>query len=124
MPQIETMELNQKAVLWANADQDSDYGEAQVSAADEIDVRWNDTQSGGTDAQGTKVTLSAEVIVDRDITVGSVMWLGTLAAYNALGTVPTLHHVVSFDKVPDLKGRNFHRSVSLSRHAAALPTIV
>ena len=119
MPPIETSSRLQKAVLWEASGTD-DYA-GKVNAAVELDVRWEYTEREVTDAQGNQVAITATVIVDRDVAVGSIMWLGTLAA------VPTpkvdLHCVVSFTKTPDIKNREYRRELSLARYNDTLPSI-
>jgi len=123
MPQIETDLLNQKAVLWAFSGYDAS-GEPTVSAAVEVNVRWNDGRSGGSDPLLQSINVDATAVVDREVAVGSVMWLGTLAAYNSEDPAPTIMQVVGYKATPDVKGRNYRRTVTLVKLSTELPTIV
>ncbi len=119
MPVMETDNLTQKAVLWA-ANGFDDYGEFRVDAPIEISVRWEDSRGDTVDANGNTVAYDAAVVVDRAITVGSVMWLGQLK--DLTDTVTKLR-VVTYESVPDVKGRNFWRQVLLSRLSNTLPDL-
>lgn len=125
MPPLEKLDRKQLALLWALTDTVDDFGVASVSAVRELKVRWNHTSREGLDAQGLGVVIEADVVVDRDISEGSVMWLGGLDDLPGTATVPEqdLMEVVSFKKTPDIKGRNFFRTVSLKRRSNVLPAI-
>ena len=124
MPSLETDCRLQKAVLWeASTTEYEDTGATRkVAAAVEIDVRWEDTHREGMDPDGNVVAIVSEVVVAQDIVVGSIMWLGSKAD---LEDPPVgLHKVMGFVKVPDIKGRNYRRVVSLMRYSNSLPTLV
>lgn len=122
MPNVEVMNLLQKAVLWERSAVDR-YGEPTVSDPVEIDVRWEEGLQETIDAEGTPVAASGTVDVDQDIPVGSILWLGELADLPDPVT-SGLVEVVSSDKVPDIKGRVYARSVTVRKWRASLPTIV
>ncbi|GAF90885.1 unnamed protein product [marine sediment metagenome] len=122
MPTVETSDRNQKAVYWPLISYDND-GEPTLAAAEEIDVRWNEAQKQGTDPDGNTVSIDAEVVVGEDIDPNSEMWLGTLAAYGDLEEAPIRYRVVGFTKTPDLKGRNYHRLLLLSRLSSKTPNL-
>lgn len=118
MTRLATRRLHQKAVLWSNTGKNN-YGEVTVGTATEINVRWEETQSDITDANGQTVAVTAEVAVDREITVGSIMWEGAEAD---LPDAPTnLKQVLSYQEVPDIKGRTFRRIVLLGKYGNTLP---
>jgi len=120
MPSPETVNRHQKAVLWAANGYDT-YGDIKVSANVEIDVRWEEKRREILDPQGNSITIEAEIVVDRDITIGSIMWLGNKVD---LATPPVdLKQVVAFNKTPDIKGLNYRRTVSVIRFSNELPTI-
>lgn len=120
MPAIETSDCHQKAVLWAATGVDG-YGNPIVSAAVEIDVRWEEERRESIDAFGNPIALDASVVVDREIAIDSILWLGELID---LPDPPTdLKKVVSRSAVPDVKGRSFRRKVSLVNFSDELPTI-
>lgn len=119
MPALETTELNQKAVLWA-ADGYDDHGEPKVDAGVEIDCRWENVTREVAGPGGTPIAIEAEVVVDRDVAIGSRMWLGELDDY---ASTETKLFTAAFEKTPDLKGRNYRRVVLLSRASDTLPTL-
>jgi len=116
--------LNQKAVLWAASGTD-ESGSVTVSAAVEINVRWEEKQSQVLDAQGQVVAVDITVVIDQDIAVNSLLWLG---AKEDLADVPVdLKQVIGRNKVPTLrKGRTqkYRRTVGVIRYSNELPTIV
>jgi len=117
---METSELNQKAVLYVLAGRDN-YGKATVNAGIEISVRWENKQAEVLDSQGTLVGTDTVVYVDRDVTIGSVLWLGKLIN---LPSVPTeLKEVISYQKIPDVKNRAFRRKLLCMKYSDSLPTI-
>jgi hypothetical protein len=118
---VEKLALKQKAVLWAFSTYDAN-GDPVVSAAEELSVRWEQRKTESIDAQGAPIALNAKADVDQDVTAGSIMWLGEL---RDLPTSPTdLHEVVDFNKIPDIKGREFKRTATLRKWKGTLPSIV
>lgn len=114
----ETTSRHQKAVLWA-ANGFDDYGEPKVDAAVEIDVRWEEKLQEAVDPNGNTVAVDAVAVVNQDIVVGSIMWLGKK---DDLATPPVdLKQVMAFNKIPDVKGRVFRRTVDLVRYSNELP---
>ena len=122
MPSLETSCRNQKAVLWVANDLAGADGEPTIAAATEIDVRWENVQDQITDSQSNLVEITAKVIVNVDVAIGSVLWLGSL---EDIADPPVdLSQVVGFKKTPDIKGRHFRRVLMLKRLGNTLPTIV
>lgn len=121
MPEIEVSSLHQKAVLWAYYDTDGN-GEPRVSEPVEIDCRWEHVVSQMLSPQGEPIAVDGEVFVDRVIAVGSVLWKGALADLPATPTA--LKEVLAYVEVPDIKGRNYERSVLTRRFRESLPTVV
>lgn len=120
MPAQETTSRHQKAVLWA-ANGVTDYGKIKVDAAAEIDVRWEEGLQEAVDPNGETIAIDAMVVVDQDVVVGSIMWLGEK---DDLATPPVdLKQVVSFNKIPDIKGREFRRTIGLIRFSNKLPAL-
>ena len=72
MPTLEITGLNDYAVLWAASSTDG-YGRCKVSDPVEIKVRWDGSQVESTDSQNTILATPSEVLVDRVITVGSLL---------------------------------------------------
>ena len=117
---MESSSLHQKAVLWTFSSYDN-QGEAKVSAATEIDVRWEESVRETLDPKGNVIAADATVVVDRDIANHSIMWLG---AEDDLASPPVdLYQVISFSKIPDVKGRNFRRVVLLMKYSDELPEL-
>ncbi len=122
MPAMESDCLFQKAVLWAATTTFADDNSLSVSAAAEINVRWEDTKIEDPDGKGNVTSIVAEVVVGQDIAIGSIMWLGEL---EDIASPPVnLRKVINFSKIPDVKGRKFRRTVQLMRFHNTLPTIV
>ena len=88
----------------------------------EIDVRWENVQDQITDSQSNLVDISAKVVVNLGVSIGSVLWLGAL---DDIATPPIdLNQVVGFTKTPDVKGQYFRCVLMLKRLGNTLPTIV
>lgn len=123
MPELETMDRNQKAVLWLKTGVDS-YSQPLVAETPiELDVRWNHRGSVMTGPTGEPVAVNAVVIVDRDIPLGSSMWLGTLADLSGTGSTPEedVMEVVAQSKTYSLCGKYIRRTVGLVRASDTLP---
>ena len=117
---MENSSLEQKAVLWA-ANGSDDYGDVTIDAKIEINVRWEEGRKEALDANGKTSAIDSTVYVDRTIPVGSIMWLGTL---KTVADPPVnLRQVMNFESIPDLKGRNFRRSVVLMKYGNELPAL-
>jgi hypothetical protein len=110
---VETTGLRQKAVLWAATGRYDVKGEPLLAAPIEIPVRWEETNRVINGPDDEPITLSAMVDVDRVIALNSQMRLGALD--NLPTPLDTLMSVVTADHTPDIKGRHFQRSVSLTR---------
>ncbi len=120
MPAPETISRHQKAVLWTASGFD-DYGEPKVDAAIEITVRWEERLQEAVDPNGNTIALDAMVVVNQDVVVGSIMWLGKK---DDLATPPVdLKRVMTFNKIPDVKGRISRRTVGLIRYSNKLPAL-
>lgn len=122
MPRIEKRLLNQKAVLWPRVGTDRN-GEPTVGSPLEINVRWEEDFRGSVDSQGTPIAVNGTIDVDRDITAGSILWLGELSDLPSPVTTG-LMEALTMDRIPDIKGRFFARSVTVKEWRAALPTVV
>lgn len=121
MPPLETDCLFQKAVLWmASANVFDGYGEHKVSAMKvPLDVRWEEGNAEAIDPQGNVIAIDALVVVDREITIGSIMWQGCIV--DVADPPVNLYEVFTRNGVPDLKGRNMRRVVGLKRYSNELP---
>ncbi len=121
MPQLETDCLFNNAVLWmASANVFDGYGEHKVTATKvQLDVRWEERNTEAIDPQGNAIAVDALVVVDRKITIGSIMWKGCLV--NVAVPPVNLYEVVTRNSVDDVKGRNTRRVVGLRRYSNELP---
>jgi len=117
MPSIETIGLNDFAVLWAASTLDS-YGKPKISAAIEISVRWEGRSQDSTDPNNSIEAAPVEVFVDRAIASGSIMWHGRLQDLPASPT--NLFEVIASDYIPDVKCRNTQRTVTLAKYNISL----
>lgn len=89
------------------------------SAAFQIRVRWDDSQSEGTDAQGNSVTYDATVETSRNLTMFSRLWRGTLEEWVGTGSSfepSLLHELKNVNVVRDLKNRAIGRTYKLMRY--------
>ena len=110
----------QKAVLWTFAGYDG-HGEVKVSAAAEIDVRWEEGNNEMRGPDGHNVAVDATVVVGQEIDVGSILWLGAIAD---VATPPvSLKQVVAKKSTPDDKGRHYRRALGLMKYSNELPTL-
>ena len=114
---LETDELNQKAVLraWDGSSYD-DYGEKKIGIATEINVRWKQGRSTTIDVLGNTVALDSKAIVDREVKVGSVMRLGELECLPVSVSIDW-REVVDDSEIPDIKGEEVRRLVSLHKYS-------
>lgn len=120
MPALELSGRHQKAVLWAANGYD-DYGQPEVDAAIEITVRWETGLREAIGPQGGPIAFDGLAVVDREIAVGSIMWLGALAALPSPAT--DLKQVVDYTETPDIKARAIRRTVKLAKYSDTLPDL-
>jgi len=128
---LETSSRLQKAVYWEASGVDN-HGCPKLKAPIEVDVRWEQVartvlhdDSFNLSNPGKMVAIVAEVIVDRKMPQGSVLWLGELADLVGTGSsIQDLCEVCFYEEVPDLKGRNIRRSVTLMRSRDVLYDLV
>ena len=119
MPDMEASDRHQVAVLWAWSSNDID--DVKVSAGVEIDVRWQWKYQETRAPDGSVVETVASVVVDADLTIGGIMWLGRLADF--VDGASDLYQIVQKKETPDLKNRATRRKVFLTRYRQTLPTI-
>jgi hypothetical protein len=124
VPPPERASLKQKAVYWAVSGRDA-YNEPTLAPPVEIPVRWETQRGETTDASGNEIATDATAYLMQRVTLGSNLWLGTLAEWSATGSGgqdTELMEVVSYSETPDIKGRVASRSVQLRRFRNANPT--
>ena len=103
--------LNQTAVLWVKTGVNS-YGHPTFADPIQIVCRWEDTINEVVDASGTTMISRTRVFVDRDILVGSVLYLGELDSGMTAENVEDYgdaYEVKVFGKVPDIDAEEFVR---------------
>lgn len=115
-------------VVWdVDTTGEDDFGQPRVSdTPDEILVRWEQTDREVYDPAGNKIAVDVQLTVNRDVLPGSAVWRGRIDDLTGTDPVPPgdVRRVVSFDKIPDAKGRAFARSCTLARLKNSLPTRV
>lgn len=130
MPALEDHDLRETALVWP-AISDDPFGQKKVGSREEIDVRWLDKQTEMLDTHNNSIIVDGTVIVSQDqrIPIGSLLWYGTEAEWNT-GTGssetsdghPQLVEVKADNNTPDLKARNYRRTLGFLRYKGALPT--
>lgn len=130
MPPLEEAGLWQTALLWPKTDED-EYGNDVLGPPLEVPVTWVWKRSKATDAAGNIVQLDASVAVDREVPIGSRMWLGTEEEWyggsgtgtGSVGADDEVCYVRTFNKAVDIRGLVARREVGLQRSGDRLPTV-
>ena len=106
-----------KVVYWEKIASNA-YGEAVVSNPTEISVRFEKSPGIGDTLQANSNTLAYdyELNVDRELTVGGIVWVGALKDLPPPGADVDVYQITNWESIPDLKGRKFDRYVQLIRH--------
>lgn len=123
MPQMEINDLHQKAVYWAS-DPDNgldDFGNRKLTAAVEISVRWEIRRKEIVDSDGNTIVLESNAVVDQEIFVNSIVWLGALADIEL--TPVNLRRVVMYTEIPDVKNRIARRTIGMIKESDTLPEL-
>jgi hypothetical protein len=123
MRKIESSDRHQYAVMWVPSGY-SQTGDKTVSEGTELAVRWEDNVSSRRPDKGDEIEFDARIVINQDITVGSLFWLGKESELpDPVTEVTRLFEVVEFRKTPDVKGRNYRRVCYLKKWSNTLPTI-
>ena len=123
MPALEGGDRTQKAVYW-ESDGNNQFGQPMVKASVGIMVRWEQVNKESLDDSNNTIAINAEVVVDREMPVGSILWKGdidTLPDPITDDDVDNLFKINGYNETPDLKGREFQREVELTKHSDKLP---
>ena len=122
MPAFEVMDLIHTAVYWEAVGIDA-YNNPTILAevGVEIPCRWNADSREVVNPKGAVVTTDGLVIVNQDIAIGSILWLGELA--DLPDPLTDLVQVIKFNTGDDLKGRHQRRSVDIMKYTDTLPTV-
>lgn len=122
MPPIEETDLLDTALLWRAIGYDS-HGQRTFGDPAEIRCRWLTNKHVVLDPKGSNIISDGVVVVDEDIDIGSLMWLGTLEDWNGMfgavgsSAVPSdLMQVKSFKSTPDVRARVARREVGVMRY--------
>jgi hypothetical protein len=107
--------LRQVAVYWGVKRFDNS-GRPMYEQPVEIKCRWEDIHEQFVDDQGHDHVTTAIVMVDRDLVVQGVLWLGSLEQVTS-ETSPFENkgafEIKKFDKIPNRAGTKWFREVSL-----------
>jgi hypothetical protein len=122
MSRLATKRLHQYAVLWMASGSHNATGEPTLNTPTEIKVRWEENRAETLDSKNDRVAIDANVAVDREITEGSILWKGKLLDHTT-GTSTNYKQVVAYSEIPDVKGRNPRRLVTLIKHSDTLPDL-
>jgi hypothetical protein len=138
MPPPSRKHLPHTALYWeiaTGADRTDAYGEIQVRQPVELRVRWETmrTESVSFAAQGATVAFEATVYLEREVTVGSLLWLGSFGDWLGTGTGTggtedalggELHQVQGYDEIADVKGRVHERMAKCIRYKDQMPAVI
>ncbi len=112
---IITKMLKMDAVYWPFVSVDQ-FGKKVVGSPLYIKVRWEDISEEFLDAMGERQMSNAVIFVDRDVTVGGILMLGTAAdvaasGFDSVGIKENegAWEIRRFDKFPNLKVTEYVR---------------
>lgn len=121
MGRLTGYERRQAAVYWGKTAED-EYNKPIVSSPVELRVRWVDKEAENLDANGNVIRTDVELVVDRELALGSVLWKGKLKNLPSPFNHP-LYQVVITRTIPDLKNKESRYRVFLTRYSTTLPTV-
>lgn len=123
MKKIESSDRHQYAVMWVPSGY-TQTGDKEVSEGVELSVRWEDNISSPRPEKGDEVQFDARIVVNQDIELGSLFWLGKEEELpDPVSSVTKLYEVIDFKSVPDVKGRNFRKVCLLKKWSNTLPDL-
>lgn len=124
MPALEVMDLKDWAVLWAKAGKDN-YGDQTLESPVNIRCRWEETDHEAANPFAKTQGYDAVVVVDREIEIDSILWLGRIDCLPGTAETPedNIFTVKKKSTIRDLKGRHARRVVYLMRHGDTLPAL-
>lgn len=85
------------------------HGQGVYADPVEIKCRWEEKMVEFRDRTGATRISQAVVLVDRDMSVGDLLWLGAIADAPVAPTTTT-YEILNYGKVPEVKGRKFVRT--------------
>lgn len=107
--------MKQSAVYWPRTGTD-EFGKPSYGDATEIDCRWDEVQEEFIAPDGTRQLSMAKLIVDRDLKVGGVLYLGGIADLTDVDDPKSNEgawEIRGVKKTPSFKGTKFLREVYL-----------
>jgi hypothetical protein len=107
----------QTAVYWARTGT-NDRGRAVFDNPVELRVRWDGVVEEFVSPDGRTGLSHAKVYVGEDVTLGGILWLGTLADLTdaqeaAPLTITGAYEIRRFDTIPNMKATEFLRIATL-----------
>lgn len=124
MPSQEGRFREQDAVLFAYLGQDR-YGEPRVDSGTEIKVRYNTMRRKVLDPDGKTITLDGSAVVNQEVAVNSLLFIGTLSEWVGTGSSLAdneLLQVKTYNDTPDIKNRASFKELGLMRFRNTMPT--
>lgn len=113
-----TAHRHQSAVLWRYGGT-NDEGQVVVYDPIQLTVRWDETRQDVLNPlSGQMVTKVANVVVDQEIALGSILWLGLLAD---IGSASDFRQVIEYRETPNWNKTLIRRVVGLMRFGNSLP---
>ena len=110
---ITARNLKQTIVWWSKTGREG-FGKPEVGDPIEVLGRWEPTQRKITSSKGEEVSVQAGVFLDRDVEIGDWLYEGTLSGLSSgeeASPFSFAKEVVSFEKIPDIKGTSYVRKV-------------
>ena len=110
-----TRMMKQAGVWWKQKDTNED-GSPVFESPIQIECRWEDIHEEFIDAKGDKKMSDSVVYVDRDMTVGDVLLLGTLTWQHRRSNPLELagaYEVKNWEKLPNLRNTEYLRTAIL-----------
>jgi hypothetical protein len=105
--------LKQRAVYWTPLGQDPQTGVMQFDEAIEVKCRWVDDNQLFINANGEEAVSKCLVMVDRDMEIGGVLWLGNLVDLEDQDEPMEnegANIIQGWKKVPDVAAKKFVRT--------------
>lgn len=121
---LATKGLRHRAVAWLATTPDS-RGIDRVEPPIEIRCRFTGGDRRTHNALSQRVELVADLEVDRELPIGTILWKGKLSELPSPHPtiMPDLMKVESFREVYDVKGRHSRKGVDVSAYSDTLPTV-
>lgn len=110
MPSVEIVNLKQTAVLWP-ANGFDNTGNVKIGSPIEIPCRCEDATADAKSPDADPYSFIGTVYVDREIALGSKIWIGTIATLPNGLNVQALRTVTNYEAIPDIKGRKVQRTI-------------